>query len=689
MKEILENLNNEMFKYFLNKKLFSNEYQYFILELFCNVLNHYYSYDLPVFFEHLCKNNASNNENLREIQARGSNINNYINRKKIILFSNPSVIKKKEKANSQIILNIFKYYIIYFFNIMIRSKDKEYLGGMVDLLKFLINEQLECSDFLIEEFCNKNLIIEYLINCPSYEMKKLIVGILYCAMIRSVNGYDFNKIQNSKKNNNYKTITKKALTKTQAQRLEEDEELARQISGLDDNNTNNLIFENPLDYDGIPKNILKLIYNILHIIRTLGLSHLNEERFLYFTIYRFSLINEITKEFLLYKCRVFEFLCILLERNCASRNYPTNEILRTIYIGLYTVSHNILAKNKKEDESIIIDKGGVYRNENYIFMLFFHLLNSNLTNKKYGFVEDPGYSLENSDFVKILLNNIRTKQDTFCFSNYINERCINNKKKVESVTKSLIQYLNRCDYNENVNYFFNNYTNLIDNDLNANPPQNDPGINPKYLLIIIKRFIINQNLKKEYVIDFIKYIFRVFDSNRNYYSFSIMIIDFLIELFSNYLREYISYFKKGILSLMDWIKQYPIPPTMYKIEDLELYKYQRKTYPDDLDENKVKEFDYKEYEKAQKKVDTLMSIYNNEIKTEIKYEKDLDLSDFRFIIGDVIYYGEEEAVVEEALDVMIKIKINGKKDSDKKIMWIETDSDKIRIKELNNTGNQG
>ena len=168
-----------------------------------------------------------------------------------------------------------------------------------------------------------------------------------------------------------------------------------------------------------------------------------------------------------------------------------------------------------------------------------------------------------------------------------------------------------------------------------------------------------------------------------------MIIDFLIELFSNYLREYISYFKKGILSLMDWIKQYPIPPTMYKIEDLELYKYQRKTYPDDLDENKVKEFDYKEYEKAQKKVDTLMSIYNNEIKTEIKYEKDLDLSDFRFIIGDVIYYGEEEAVVEEALDVMIKIKINGKKDSDKKIMWIETDSDKIRIKELNNTGNQG
>ena len=51
-------------------------------------------------------------------------------------------------------------------------KDKEYLGCMVDLMKFFINDQVECSDYLIEEFCNKNIIIEYLMNCPSYEIKK-------------------------------------------------------------------------------------------------------------------------------------------------------------------------------------------------------------------------------------------------------------------------------------------------------------------------------------------------------------------------------------------------------------------------------------------------------------------------------------------------------------------------------------
>ena len=118
------------------------------------------------------------------------------------------------------------------------------------------------------------------------------------------------------------------------------------------------------------------------MIKTIGFSHLNEQRFLYFTIYRFSLINQNTKEFLIYKCRLLEFLCILMERNCRTRVYATKEILETIFIGLYTVSHNILGKTKKEDESLIIDKGGVYRNENYIFMLLFYLLNHNLISKK-------------------------------------------------------------------------------------------------------------------------------------------------------------------------------------------------------------------------------------------------------------------------------------------------------------------
>ena len=136
-------------------------------------------------------------------------------------------------------------------------------------------------------------------------------------------------------------------------------------------------------------------------------------------------------------------------------------------------------------------------------------------------------------------------------------------------------------------------------------------------------------------------------------------------------------------------------PKLYKIEEISLYKYQHKNYADDLDENIIKEFDNKEFDSTNKKLDILASIYKNEIKNDIKYEKDLDLSDFKFIIGDIIYYGEEEAVVEESLDEMIKIKITNnnkqhkkeKKINNKKEIWVETDYEKIRIKELNN-GNQ-
>ena len=61
--------------------------------------------------------------------------------------------------------------------------------------------------------------------------------------------------------------------------------------------------------------------------------------------------------------------------------------------------------------------------------------------------------------------------------------------------------------------------------------------------------------------------------------------------------------------------------------------------------------------------------------------------DFKFIIGDVIYYDDEETIIEEALDEMIKIKINNKgnkQGNNKREIWVGTDSPKIKIKELKN-----
>ena len=170
-----------------------------------------------------------------------------------------------------------------------------------------------------------------------------------------------------------------------------------------------------------------------------------------------------------------------------------------------------------------------------------------------------------------------------------------------------------------------------------------------------------------------------------------MLIDFLAENFSVYWRKLIPNFQKEISYLINWLRTFPIPPKIYKIEDLYLYKHRRKTYADDLDEKTIKEFDNNQIVLANKKIEFLESIYKCVPKSVIKYDKDLDLSDFRFIYGDVIYYDEEEATIVEALDEMIKIKIynnnqnkKDKKASVKKEIWVETDSDKIRLKELNN-----
>ena len=682
MKDILENLNKEMFKYFLNKKLFSNEYQYFILELYLNILNYYYSYDLQVFLMHLCRN-ANNTKLLREINATSSNLISYIEKNKLFLFSKKNKPNTKPNQNSQLILNLFKHFIIYFYNVFLRTKEKEYLGGMVDLMKFLLNDQPLCSNYLIEEFCNQNTIIEYLMNCPVYEIKKLIVGILYCAMIKSVGDYEISvrKNESEKKRQNNAKINQKS---SKAQSIKDDEAYARQLNENINNGNENVLYGNPLDYENIPKNILKMIYNILHIIRDNKYSHMNEYRFLYFTIYRFSLISENTRIFLINKCRLFELLCLLLHNKYATYSYDTETIITSTYIGPYTVNHDILNTKGKKEANIIMDKVGQYRNENYIYLLYFYLLSyTPKNNNKLLIREDSGYSLENKNFVNVLLNNIRTREDAFSFSNYINEKSKNNKSRIIAVFEVLIQIMEKVDNNENQNYDYNNYNNFVSNNMNENPNDNDPGINPKYLLIIVKRFISTLNLKSDYVQKGIKLFFKIFWKNQKYYNYCIMMIDYFIELFNVCLRGVIPIFKKDLEQLMDWLESNPIAPTLYGINGISLYKYEKKNYDNNVDNNKIKEFEEKEIEKTRNKINTIKSLINNEsINIIEKYEYEIDISDFQFIIGDVILYDNKEYLIEEALDESIKINIDSNKKNGKKEIWIDIDNPKIEIKEL-------
>ena len=676
MKDILDNINKEMYMHFLNRKLFSNEYQYFILELYLNILNYYYGYDIGVFLMHLCRN-AQNREYIRDIRATISNLNSYLEKNKLILFSKKvnGNNKSNQNSNQTQILNLFKNFIIYFYNVFIRTKEKEYLGCMVDLIKFLINDQPICANYLIEEFCNQNTILEYLMICPLYEIKKLTVGILYCAMIKSVNDYELTYIKAESEKKLNKSKEAKVLM-TQA--IMDDEAYARQLSAQM-NGTGNYYFENPLEYEKIPSNILKMIYNILHIIRDMRYSDFNEHRFLYFTIYRFSLISDNTRAFLINKCRLFELLCLLLHKKYATYSYDTNSIIKSTYIGPYSGSHNIL-NTKEINLGEIIDKIGNYRMENYIYLLFFYLLSYKMIIR-----EDEGYSLENKDFVRVLLNNIRTREDAFSFSHYINEKCKNNKNRIISVFEALIDYLESVDNVENKNYIYNNYHNFINNNMNENINGDDPGMNPKYLLLIIKRFIASLNIKNDYVQKLIKLIFRIFWKNQNYYNYCIMIIDFLIEIFSTYLRGYASLFKKDLEQLISWFEKNPISPSLYSISGLSLYKGEQKSYQTNISEQKINEFNEKEIEKTKNRIAKINNLFRNEI-TDLNEKKEINIFDFQFIIGDVILYDNKEVVIEEALDEFLKVNIsietNKKNSKMRKEIWIEIDNPKIEIKYL-------
>ena len=111
----------------------------------------------------------------------------------------------------------------------------------MDLIKFLINSYEYCANYFLGELSNYNTIFEYLINCTVYEIKKVIVGIINCAMIKSNQEYITN-IQKEKidMENNKRKSLKKPIEKTP------EIEDTKNNNDKNDNKDNKQIIENNL-----------------------------------------------------------------------------------------------------------------------------------------------------------------------------------------------------------------------------------------------------------------------------------------------------------------------------------------------------------------------------------------------------------------------------------------------------------
>ena len=518
------------------------------------------------------------------------------------------------------------------------------------------------------------------------------------------------------------------MIKTQSQETLNDEELARRLQeeenqswqynySYNNNNNSNNIEENtnPLERKYIPMNVVKFIYNVLYLIHLIKFQNMNEARFLYFILYRFSTITKKSKKFLLNKALVLEFLNILLFEVLKQERHDDNKIVNTMDKGFFKPPHEILCKNNnKKDISPIYDKGGAFHYENYISDLYFYLLSHNQKQKPKRPYFEGSFNFDNKRFIKALFFRINTRLDAEVFSYLIIEKSKNPKNyktRIECILDNIAMILNMADYNENINYDINSNRDIFNRNLYNNIDRNMidydneiPKINPKYILLILRKFIINTSENKkidEFRINqsLIK-IFDIIQENQKYYNYSILLIDFITGLFYNnitILSPYIPQFSEKIKSIIDWIRLNPISPELYPIEGLLMYKSDNVVYDKNLSEKAKKIFDEKNMKMSEKRANKLFKILEykasnlniinlnqNKFEYDYSYEALFDYTDFKFRKGDILYYNKKKAVVKESLDELILIKIideeeiNKNKDFDEVGYAIE-DREKIKF----------
>ena len=170
-------------------------------------------------------------------------------------------------------------------------------------------------------------------------------------------------------------------------------------------------------------------------------------------------------------------------------------------------------------------------------------------------------------------------------------------------------------------------------------------------------------------------------------------IQFITELFIKYstlLYPYVDYYKNYFSKMIKWYKENPIPPKLQPYRNVTMYMT-KEVYYQNYTTATIKEFENKSMVETKEKLEKLNMIMNKEVREYVKiYDGDIDLTDFKFLAEDKVYYQLEggskvEATVIEATDEMIEIEyennVRGEKVMQRK--WISTDSPLIvQIKEL-------
>ena len=178
---IIDEIKKNNFMNKMNQILFTNEYIDLMIDF---TLNCDFFHIDEIFNKDFCTKNY--NYDIYPLKREVSDIinsniktdiNNYRN-----YFINQNL---KENKNTISTFELFKFMSTYFFNILIRLNIRfTFIPFAMDILKSLLNSNIDSCIWLINNFSNQKIIEELLIKNPLHDMKLFILGLLYCAMIQ-------------------------------------------------------------------------------------------------------------------------------------------------------------------------------------------------------------------------------------------------------------------------------------------------------------------------------------------------------------------------------------------------------------------------------------------------------------------------------------------------------------------------
>ena len=427
---------------------------------------------------------------------------------------------------------------------------------------------------------------------------------------------------------------------------------------------------------------------------------------------KFSLISPENRKLLTKEINFLLPLNVDLAKKCHTKRY-TNEEALEFDRGVFKTPHQILNPSPEEVIKGDNDKTGDYMTLDYDLMLlcslnYFKPKTKEQIKKNN---EDIGYTFYTDDYFVSFIKNCKTKQGIKYFSKLILLKCAENKTIFDSTVSNLINILDTI--NDVEPNFFDESDIESEAEIYKNTGQylKEPSMKTikKNVSFIFRKLVLeskNDKFGEHRIKTCFAKLFSFFNKNKKYYSRAIIVVNIILNIFESTDIDSKKYFKE-LNEMLNWLTKYKIPPKRYEIKGITMYKdlppiYHRK----EMDQNQKNEFDRKETEKTNKKIERIKNIINNKKKEYNIANFDGDLSDFKFTFGDTVLYQDKEYVVINCLDEMIRVKLvnkekkeaddiyENKKIKNKKKMnisereknkfWIETDNYQLRIKNLVN-----